>query len=298
MSQYIYVLSNSLYAKNSIYKVGKHSGSRSKLISRYKTPLIDPQIYLFLLCGDYTQAEREIKAKFQTKRIKHEGHYTEWVTLPLDELIVNKYSDLVTIKSNDTSLPTTELTIKLNDTPLPSEQTIKSNDTPLLTIKSNNTPLPNELTIKSNDTPLLTIKSNDTPLLTIKSNDTPLLTIKSNDTLLLTIKSNDTPLLTIKSNEAELEDSQTTTGMYRFYCSFCNYGTDKKHSYDVHLVSKKHYIRSNDIKINYCVACYVQFSNKSKYLAHLKNIHNEDTSHLVYQNYYLIDLPGHKETRQ
>src|SRR5580692_11755962 len=87
MNHYIYILSNSIYVKSDMYKVGKHTGTMSQLISRYRTALIDPKIYLFVSCEKYTYVENEIKYELKTNRIKYDGKLSEWVNLPITELI-------------------------------------------------------------------------------------------------------------------------------------------------------------------------------------------------------------------
>src|SRR5579871_6169803 len=96
MNSYIYIVSNSDFSEKNKYKIGKHTGSETKLISGYKTSLIDPKIYLFIQCKNNEQAEQakvEIKMILKDKFIRNDnGRLSEWVILELQQLIdiVNK----------------------------------------------------------------------------------------------------------------------------------------------------------------------------------------------------------------
>lgn len=104
--KYIYIISTVQGATTHRYKVGKHTGKQSKLISRYKTPLINPIIYMFLPCEQADNVENEIKNKLKSNRVLDDNNrLSEWVDLPLCELIniiieiTNKYSnDAIMIK--------------------------------------------------------------------------------------------------------------------------------------------------------------------------------------------------------
>lgn len=82
--------------------------------------------------------------------------------------------------------------------------------------------------------------------------------------------------------------------MSRFYCDVCDFGTNKKSTYDNHLKSKKHHIKLNSINLYYCQKCDNQYSNKSNYMRHLKEYHEEDYEKEKNDNYYLIKLKTQK----
>lgn len=91
----IYVISTKEKSNNNEYKIGKHTGTQSKLLSRYKTPLINPVIYFYLHCENSLNVENEIKKLLKDKRIKNEdGAYTEWVKLNLQQIVNNIYEIL------------------------------------------------------------------------------------------------------------------------------------------------------------------------------------------------------------
>ena len=77
---------------------------------------------------------------------------------------------------------------------------------------------------------------------------------------------------------------------YRFNCSDCHYFTNKKSSYDKHLLTKKHHIKINCINVNFCIECQRQFYDKSNYLKHLDRKHKIDVSELKNKDYYLMDM--------
>ena len=64
---------------------------------------------------------------------------------------------------------------------------------------------------------------------------------------------------------------------YKFNCKFncnqCQYFTNKKSSYDKHLLTKNHHIKINGINVNFCVECLKQFYDRSNYLKHLESQH-------------------------
>ncbi len=74
-----------------------------------------------------------------------------------------------------------------------------------------------------------------------------------------------------------------------FECSDCQFTSTKKSTYEDHLISKKHYINTNNIQPYLCQHCNINLSNKSNYLKHIKNIHNIAIDQLRYTGYYLIE---------
>lgn len=79
-----------------------------------------------------------------------------------------------------------------------------------------------------------------------------------------------------------------------YECLDCEFTTTKKSTYDNHLISKKHYINTNNIQPYLCQYCNINQINKSNYIKHIKNIHNIDTNQLTYKGYYLIELDKKK----
>ena len=43
----IYIVSTTSRSKKNLYKIGKHTGTKRQLISRYTTPLINPIVFFF-----------------------------------------------------------------------------------------------------------------------------------------------------------------------------------------------------------------------------------------------------------
>ena len=84
----VYIISTSEKAKNNIFKIGKHTGSQGRLLSRYKTSLIDPYICYFHESDDYSEIEKLLLGKMEDFRIKNEdGRKTEWIKLELSKII-------------------------------------------------------------------------------------------------------------------------------------------------------------------------------------------------------------------
>lgn len=78
MSKSIYIISTFEQLNNNIFKIGKHNGTRSKLLSRYTTYLINPIIFYFRPVNDYGVVENKIKSELKKFRIKNNnGNYTE-----------------------------------------------------------------------------------------------------------------------------------------------------------------------------------------------------------------------------
>lgn len=82
---FIYVVSNSIYAKNNVYKIGKHTGTKKMLMKRYKTYLIEPIIYLFFPSGDVSNDETTLLKRFS----KYRMGTSEFVQIPIDTLLEN-----------------------------------------------------------------------------------------------------------------------------------------------------------------------------------------------------------------
>jgi hypothetical protein len=90
---HIYVITTKIYKQQNIYKVGKHSGNKEKLIKRYITALPNIEIIYFQECPLYDIVETNIKVELEQYRIKNcNGGLSEWVQMPLHKLknIVDK----------------------------------------------------------------------------------------------------------------------------------------------------------------------------------------------------------------
>lgn len=85
----LYILSTPEYEKSGIFKVGIHSGTVTRLISRYITSLPNLDVKLFVLLSDEKskRIEKEVKAHFLPKRVSNiNGNNSEWFQVPLEEL--------------------------------------------------------------------------------------------------------------------------------------------------------------------------------------------------------------------
>ncbi len=84
----VYVLSTRERAKLNLYKIGKHTGNQPKLLSRYKTALIDPYIFHFHITANYSETEQELLSVLDEFRVKDENDkQTEWVNLKLPKIL-------------------------------------------------------------------------------------------------------------------------------------------------------------------------------------------------------------------
>jgi hypothetical protein len=91
-STFIYVISNSVYSGQNMYKIGKHTGSKKSLIKRYKTYLIDPVVYLLFPTGTSSSDESSILSRLLNYRVGT----SEFVKLDLETIldtIENFYSE-------------------------------------------------------------------------------------------------------------------------------------------------------------------------------------------------------------
>ena len=85
----IYVISTLDEFKKNTFKIGKHRGSQQKLLSRYKTYLVNPIIFYYHPVINYSIIENKIKKKLKNYRIKdNNGKVTEWFTLELSHIIL------------------------------------------------------------------------------------------------------------------------------------------------------------------------------------------------------------------
>jgi hypothetical protein len=76
----IYIVTTSEKDQENIYKVGLHTGPQSRLIQRYRTPLINPIITYFVYNPWASEIEAEVLKELDGRRITNElGHKTEWI---------------------------------------------------------------------------------------------------------------------------------------------------------------------------------------------------------------------------
>lgn len=62
-----------------------------------------------------------------------------------------------------------------------------------------------------------------------------------------------------------------------FLCEKCNYKTDRKRDYEIHLSCQKHKINSESLKKQYmCVECNVYFSDKSTINRHFNSLQHSN----------------------
>lgn len=100
----IYIISTLEKSQKHEFKMGKHKGSQKKLLSRYRTYLVDPIIFYFRPVINYNFIENKIKSKLKKFRISDEdNNLTEWIKLELFQLI--SYIDaIITIYSGDSAI--------------------------------------------------------------------------------------------------------------------------------------------------------------------------------------------------
>ena len=79
----IYVLSTPRDHRQNLYKIGRHTGSQQKLLSRYKTALRDPLIFFSYMTPSAKNDEAQILGLLTEHRI----HRTEWVNIQLEKLV-------------------------------------------------------------------------------------------------------------------------------------------------------------------------------------------------------------------
>lgn len=74
-----------------------------------------------------------------------------------------------------------------------------------------------------------------------------------------------------------------------YKCEVCDTSYALKEVRDRHYKSKKHIIKSNGLKINYCEQCNHEFCDRSSFTKHMANVHKEDISKYTNRGFYLID---------
>lgn len=89
MSTVIYVVSD---GSNHVdrYKIGSHTGSCEKLISRYITAIPELIIHCFIETKKAPDIELRFKTIYKDKRILNiKGNYSEWYLMPLNSILLN-----------------------------------------------------------------------------------------------------------------------------------------------------------------------------------------------------------------
>lgn len=124
----IYILSTREEAEKDKYKVGKHTGTQSKLLSRYGTPLINPIIYYFREVNNAKVIEDIFKKRFKEHRIVNENDSTtEWVNLELN-LIINAIDEIIKENPAEIKFDIQSTNKKINKCNLRIDKLIDSSD--------------------------------------------------------------------------------------------------------------------------------------------------------------------------
>lgn len=109
----IYVITTNEYRNTSRYKVGIHTGDREQLLTRYRTPLINPLLLLFKETSNAKIIEDELKITHNDYRIYNDkGNRSEWYYIELNYLI-SKINEI------DNRLSNTNAIITLNSGNIP-----------------------------------------------------------------------------------------------------------------------------------------------------------------------------------
>jgi hypothetical protein len=82
--------------KENQFKIGKHTGEESVLLSRYRTYLLDPILIVYQPTGKYTNIiEKNLKNRTKQWAMRNNnGRKTEWRKIPL-EILVEKLLDVI-----------------------------------------------------------------------------------------------------------------------------------------------------------------------------------------------------------
>lgn len=89
----IYIITNSIFKKNNVFKIGRHTGNEIALLKRYNTYLIDSILLRLKYCENVNQHEKNIKIIFSDYLIRNaKNNKSEWVKIPQKELFF-KFDD-------------------------------------------------------------------------------------------------------------------------------------------------------------------------------------------------------------
>jgi len=91
----VYIITNKAQAKDDLYKLGKHKGTKKKLISRYQTTLPMPEVIKFQSSDDYSTDESNLHKLL--KKYKYAG---EWYEIKREK-IVEIFDTYFGIESSD-----------------------------------------------------------------------------------------------------------------------------------------------------------------------------------------------------
>lgn len=84
----IYVVSTKSRALENIYKIGYHTGTQKKLLSRYRTSLINPIIYFFINVDNKEVIEKNVHEKLKDYMIlDDDSNKTEWFKVSIFEIV-------------------------------------------------------------------------------------------------------------------------------------------------------------------------------------------------------------------
>jgi hypothetical protein len=89
----VYVVSSKHEADQEYYKFGRHTGTKPKLITRYQTYIIRPEVFFFRYVDNYKQVESDVLKALDVYRIRNDNdRKLEWLHLPLEiiESTINK----------------------------------------------------------------------------------------------------------------------------------------------------------------------------------------------------------------
>ena len=100
-SKSFYILSFPERQKKNMYKIGYHRGSEKDLITRYITPLLDPQIHFFITVNNAKEIESCVKRELDTYRMVNcRGNKSEWIQLDLTLIIKCALKHMLANKSD------------------------------------------------------------------------------------------------------------------------------------------------------------------------------------------------------
>lgn len=89
----LYIVSTPDQINKNTFKVGIHSGTQRKLISRYHTYFPDILILFYFPSEKADQLEKEVFNKLENNRVcDGDNHHTEWIILPLSDIIATVFS--------------------------------------------------------------------------------------------------------------------------------------------------------------------------------------------------------------
>lgn len=86
--EFIHIISTAEMAEENEFKLGRHKGSLEKLLSHYKGPLINPEIYFVMHVTNNVDIKSKILKSVDKYRIKNcNNRKTNWLNLDLSNII-------------------------------------------------------------------------------------------------------------------------------------------------------------------------------------------------------------------